>query len=129
MAAMKSLGKIGMAILLAGLLAGNAWADRRYHHHHPHSSVRLGFYFGDPWLYPPFYSYPPFGPRVYMPGPVIVSPPPIYIEQAPVVVPAPAPVATPEPGYWYYCDEAKGYYPYIRECPGGWHKVLPQPRQ
>jgi hypothetical protein len=30
------------------------------------------------------------------------------------------------PSYWYYCETAKAYYPYVRECPGGWLTVLPQ---
>jgi hypothetical protein len=29
--------------------------------------------------------------------------------------------------YWYYCEEARAYYPYVRECPGGWMTVVPQP--
>jgi FKBP-type peptidyl-prolyl cis-trans isomerase FkpA len=28
--------------------------------------------------------------------------------------------------FWYYCDDAKAYYPYVRECPSGWQKVVPQ---
>jgi hypothetical protein len=31
--------------------------------------------------------------------------------------------------YWYFCKSAKGYYPYIKECPEGWQKVLPQPEK
>lgn len=128
---MKLFRKLRWAGLLVLVLAGSAWADRPYHHH-PYGGVRLGVYIGDPWFYPPLYPYPPFppwGPRIYVPAPVIVSPPPVYIEQRPPVAVAPAAPATPEPGYWYYCDAAKGYYPYIKECPGGWQKVAPQPAQ
>ena len=28
--------------------------------------------------------------------------------------------------FWYYCNDAKAYYPYVRECPSGWQKVVPQ---
>ena len=28
---------------------------------------------------------------------------------------------------WYYCEDPKGYYPYIRECPTGWQRVSPVP--
>lgn len=111
-------------MLLSGLLAGNAWADR---HRHPRSSVQFGVYVGTPWLYPPYpyYSYP--WPRVYMPpvvwpAPVVVTPPPVYIEQQQAV-----PVL--EPGYWYYCNEAQAYYPYVKQCPGSWQKVSPRPAQ
>src|SRR6266850_835022 len=24
---------------------------------------------------------------------------------------------------WYYCNDAKAYYPYVRECPSGWRQV------
>ena len=27
---------------------------------------------------------------------------------------------------WYYCNDAKAYYPYVRECPSGWKQVVPQ---
>jgi hypothetical protein len=29
--------------------------------------------------------------------------------------------------YWYFCPSANGYYPYVKECPGGWQQVMPQP--
>jgi hypothetical protein len=28
---------------------------------------------------------------------------------------------------WYFCPSANGYYPYIRQCPGGWQRVSPTP--
>ncbi|PYN51000.1 MAG: peptidylprolyl isomerase [Candidatus Rokuibacteriota bacterium] len=27
---------------------------------------------------------------------------------------------------WYYCNDAKAYYPYVRECRSGWLRVVPQ---
>lgn len=27
----------------------------------------------------------------------------------------------------YYCEEAKAYYPYVQQCPGGWRQVTPTP--
>jgi hypothetical protein len=52
-----------------------------------------------------------------------------------VVVPAQQPVyiergdggATPEsdPHHSYYCHNPDGYYPYVKQCPGGWQKVSP----
>lgn len=122
---MKAIGKFMALALVAALFAGNALADRP--HRHPHTSVRLGFYFGDPWFYPPYPPYPPYWPRVYMPAPIVVTPPapPVYIEQQP----APPGSVPLEPGYWYYCEEAKAYYPYVKQCPGGWLRVAPQPPQ
>jgi len=40
---------------------------------------------------------------------------------------APAPSAPPPAQYWYYCDAAKGYYPYVPSCPAGWRMVPASP--
>ncbi|MGB9494885.1 MAG: hypothetical protein WCA83_08785 [Azonexus sp.] len=128
----KKLLFVLVALLVAG--AGNAWADRRVY-----GSVGVyvgpGAYWGPgyarPYYYPRPYGYP--GPYLYSdpyytPAPVVVVPsaPPVYIEQQGAVV-APAPDADRQ--YWYYCSSSKKYYPYAKECPGGWQKVLPQPAQ
>jgi hypothetical protein len=57
--------------------------------------------------------------------------PPVVIQQQPQeYVHQPAPAAQPEQqSYWYYCSEAKAYYPYVKKCPGGWMKVVPTPAQ
>jgi hypothetical protein len=39
-----------------------------------------------------------------------------YIQQAP---------APPAQAYWYYCANAGAYYPYVKDCPGGWMQVVP----
>ena len=57
----------------------------------------LGAY-GRPYWEP--YPYPP----------VVMAPPPRSMSN-----PAPLP-----PQYWYYCDAAQAYYPYVQECPGEW---------
>jgi hypothetical protein len=53
-----------------------------------------------------------------------------YYQAAPVIVQQPPAVyAQPEPqqdNYWYYCPNPQGYYPYIKSCPGGWMKVVPE---
>jgi hypothetical protein len=64
---------------------------------------RYGWWWAGPdyWYWypaPVYYGYPP---------------PPAYI--AP---PGPAPHPT-----WYYCDSAKGYYPYVRSCACVWRAV------
>lgn len=118
-----------MALTLGALASAPAMARRG------HASV--GVFIGPGW-YPPYYRYPPYyySPYYYSPyynspyyyppyyAPVVVAPP-TYIEQG--VVQAPAPTAVPAPGYWYYCSTSAAYYPYVRECPGGWQQVAPQP--
>lgn len=43
--------------------------------------------------------------------------------------PAPAPQALPQqPGYWYYCTEPAGYYPYVNTCSRPWIAVQPAAR-
>lgn len=29
------------------------------------------------------------------------------------------------PGYWYYCDNSRQYYPYVSTCARGWRAVTP----
>ncbi len=73
------------------------------------------------WAYASPYYYP-FPAYYYPPAPYY---PPTYIEQG---VQAPEPQRQLAPAYWYYCPDAKAYYPYVRECPGGWQQVAPQPQ-
>ena len=68
-----------------------------------------------PYYYPPAYAYPPVYPPPY--AAPIVTEPQSYIQEAPVQQ-APS-------SYWYYCEGAKAYYPYVKECPGGWLTVVP----
>jgi hypothetical protein len=109
---------IGLAIAAAGVLgAGSAFAW----HHGPR--VVLGFNVGPYWgpYWGPPYYYP--GP-VYYPAPVVVSPPApsVYVERNDQAQ-APA----PQTSYWYYCDASRAYYPYVKDCPGGWRAVAPTP--
>lgn len=67
---------------------------------------------------------PVFGPTLWGPG--FYSPPrTVIIERSPNVYLQ----AAPEAGSasWYYCKNAKAYYPYVKQCPGGWTKVDPTP--
>jgi hypothetical protein len=71
-----------------------------------------------PWYYPgPYYtSYPTV-------VEVVPSAPTAYVEQ-----PYPAQSAAPDTGaWWYYCNESKTYYPYVRECASPWQRVAPTP--
>jgi hypothetical protein len=86
--------------------------------HRTSVSVGVGFGFGYPFWGP--WGYP--APYYYYPVPVAVPAQPVtYIEQR-----ASAP-ASDRGAWWYYCDAAKGYYPYVRECPTGWQRVSPVP--
>jgi hypothetical protein len=93
-----------------------------YGHRGNYGHSSFGFYFGAPFYSYPYYSYPyqyPF----YFPPAVVTVPatPPVYIQQSP-------PAAQQYPsGYWYYCNNPEGYYPYIKECPNGWQQVDPIP--
>ncbi|HET7362598.1 MAG TPA: hypothetical protein VFJ70_03400 [Burkholderiales bacterium] len=105
---------IGLALAAAGVLgAGSAFA---WGHH---SHVVLGFNFGPFWgpYWGPAYYYPA---PLYYPAPVAVSPPAPaqYVERSD------QPLSS---GYWYYCDASRAYYPYVKECPGGWKAVPPSP--
>jgi hypothetical protein len=62
-----------------------------------------------PWWGP--YPYP------YYSAPVVVErEPTLYLEPQ-----------AQEQHYWYFCNNPKGYYPYVKTCPDGWMKVVPTP--
>lgn len=118
---MKS-SKWAIALLVLALAAGSgsAWADYgrynhgRHHHGHNRGDVYLGLAVGSVlgawWYAMPRHNYQT----------VVVEreTAPVYIER---------PIAPPPPAaYWYYCEAARGYYPYIAQCPGGWMRVVPQ---
>ncbi len=102
--------KIGLSVLIclfaAGLMVGGAQAE--WHGHH------RGWGPGIYWRVPIVVG-PPLYPYGYYPAP------PVVVQQAPVYVQP----QQEEPYYWYYCENPKGYYPYIQNCPGGWMKVVP----
>ncbi len=81
-----------------------------------HGYVRGGVWIGPGWWGPVYpYPYPYY------------AVPPVVVQQQPQ---PPAEYVAPEPqtpGYWYFCQEPKGYYPYVKQCPGGWEKVVPPP--
>jgi hypothetical protein len=108
------------ALVLGTVGSSDAWGGR------PRVGVGVfvgpGFWWGRPawgpwWGYPcyypyyPAYVYPP--PAYYTPSVVAPATPPAYVQQE------------PPPYYWYYCQASQAYYPYVRECPAGWMKVVP----
>jgi len=87
------------------------WGGRHWSGHR-HGHTGFHFYWGapiviGPWWYP-YFDYPRYPARV-------APDPPVYVQ------PEPQPV-----DYWYYCQEPQGYYPYVKNCPGGWMKVVPE---
>lgn len=61
-----------------------------------------------PYPYPYPYYYPYYAPpSAYAPSP-------------------PTPIA-PQAQSWYYCDNPKGYYPYVNSCRSGWRQVPAHP--
>ncbi len=94
-----------------GLWRSGAW-HRSWH------DGRYGWWWiaGGEWFFYPQPVYPYPDPNSYVPLPaVVVQPPP------------PEPLAPQPQQYWYYCDAAQGYYPYVTNCPGGWRAVPATP--
>ncbi|MFZ2627409.1 MAG: hypothetical protein WAX67_00840 [Rugosibacter sp.] len=127
---MKSLKLLFALAVLSLAPMGSAWADGHGHgswggdhdHHgwggHSHIGIGIGIGPWAPWYYPPPIYYPP---AYYYPRTVVIEQPapPVYVEQADE-----APAQT---NYWYYCSRSKAYYPYVKDCPAGWQRVVPQP--
>jgi hypothetical protein len=89
-----------------------------------HPGFRPNGYLAQYW-----YPYGPYGP--YAPYPYYSGPPPsaYYPPPAPAPQTQPAPEASgaPPPQYWYYCDNPKGYYPKVQNCPTAWRQVAAPP--
>jgi len=84
---------------------GGHHTNWRHHGYGPRSYWRTTVVLG---------SWYPYG--YCAPGPVVVQQqPPVYVQQE-----------QEEPQYWYYCQESQAYYPYVKSCPGGWMKVVPE---
>jgi hypothetical protein len=90
-------------------------------------------HFGVPWpgYYwgPRYYYGPPYYDGYYGPPPAVIierQNPPQYIERSDVEGTPPAPQDQAQ-NWWYWCDASKKYYPYAKECPGGFQRVPAQP--
>jgi hypothetical protein len=120
---MKTLVKaISTSVLIVAGIVVSGTALAQHHGGHSHFSFSFGVPLFGPAYYPyyaPPYYYPPYYPPAAMP-----ASPPVYVEQG-STQPAPAPGPSSD-GWWYYCAESKTYYPYVKECPGGWQRVSPQ---
>ena len=135
----------GLLLLAVTSVSSLALADRGGYGHGYRSGYRggshVGIYIGAPAIgfgvpfyggYPGYgygYGYGGFGPYApygyYGPSTTIITapaPPPVYVEQNSTVPNGPA-----SDGYWYYCHNPDGYYPYIRQCAENWERVTSQP--
>lgn len=143
---MKKISVACLVVILAGTIAGNAaWARGGGGHgggghfggghngghfggYHGGGGFGSGFYgfglgYGVGSYYGGFTPYGRYGGFYGYPPTVITVPttPPVYIQQ-------PSPVTQQyQSGYWYYCSNPEGYYPYIKECLNTWQQVAPRP--
>ena len=127
---------IGFSILVAVVLStfpNVVFADHRGYGGWRHDGGAPWWWIVPPLVYIstlPAYSYPDPQPVIVQPAPpttVVIQPP---MQVAPPVVadlPSQAMAAPMPPQYWYYCDAAKGYYPYVASCPSGWRAVPTTP--
>ena len=102
-----------------------------YSHHHHHSWYRP-YYGVAPVYYGPVYTR-----NIVYPAPVEVrtiytQPVTTYSTSSYSIEPAPTVIYRDEirtappitaPNEWLYCREPDGFYPAIKQCPGGWQKV------
>ncbi|HEX9078316.1 MAG TPA: hypothetical protein VF795_01930 [Desulfuromonadaceae bacterium] len=104
---------VGISLAVMVLLLGSVAASEA----HFRGDIWIGPGWGPGWWGPGWWG-PPYPYPYYTQPPVIVQQPPdIYMEQP----------QSEEPSYWYYCPNPKGYYPYVKQCPNGWMKVVPSP--
>jgi hypothetical protein len=107
---------------------GHGYGGGHWGHHYggfyggPAFRFYVGPGFGWPY-YSPYYA-PYYSPYYGYPPAVTIAPqaPTVYIQRGDMQS-APQPQAN----YWHYCQNPEGYYPYVKECPGGWQQVAPQP--
>ena len=123
---MKLISRTLVAVLiLLSVGAGVVQAD------HGHGGGHGGGYYrGWDWL-PFWFGVTAIATLPYYLGPR--NPPQTVVIQQPVreveyvqPPPPPPPAQTVVQQYWYYCQNPMGYYPYVKECPNGWMKVVPK---
>lgn len=72
---------------------------------------------------PPAHRQAPPPPKAHQPAP----PPPAAHRPAPPPPAAYRPQPKPHKHFRSWCDHPKGYYPEVRHCPSGWHKIPDHP--
>jgi hypothetical protein len=109
---------LSVAVLLGISASGEAHGRRFRGHFVPRHHVFVG---GAVFVGPNFWAPYPYWRDPWYP---VYAPPPVVIEKAEpqTYVQQPA-----QQTYWYFCPDAKAYYPYVQQCPQGWLKVVPEP--
>lgn len=108
-----------LVVLVVGSVSGtDAHARRSGHGSRGGVSVWLGPVWVPGWWGPHYY------PSYYYP--YYRTEPPMVMQQPEVNI-QPAPEAEEQQIFWYYCKDPQGYYPYVKQCPSGWMKVVPSP--
>ena len=109
-----------LILILGTVLPSYAWRTG-YAHPVGHGRVVVGggIFIGPGWWGPRWGGASWWGPSY----PYYLSPPVVIEQQPPIYVQPEA--QTHQPYYWYYCQNPQGYYPYVKNCPGGWMKVVP----
>ena len=78
-----------------------------------------------------YYTALPGGAGYSVVAPPAGAEPTTAVSPAPPPPPAggavPGPGTQPQAGVWYYCESARGYYPYVQECREGWKAVPATP--
>lgn len=92
------------------------WGYRGYYPYWGFYGGYYPYYWGFPaagWPYAGYGGWPYAGSSYYYP-PTVTETAPAYNDPG-----------QQQPYYWYFCEDPKGYYPYVKSCPGGWIPVLP----
>ena len=121
---MKNLARVIITViivLLVGLMAGSNAEARGGGHGGGHGPrIGVGLWLGPGWW--PGWGWPNYYPSYYPYYPaeqtIVIQQPEVYEQPAPRIE---------QPIYWYFCKEPQGYYPYVKQCPSGWMKVVPTP--
>lgn len=114
---MKTLARIIIAVMVVLLVSASSAEARRGGHGGHGPRVGIGLWVGPGWGWP--YYYPSYYYPYYPPDPpIVIQQPEVYVQPAP---------QEEQPLYWYFCKEPQGYYPYVKQCPTGWMKVVPTP--
>lgn len=87
-----------------GKFRSDRFRGRHFDHGRKFHDGRFRFHPGFGVVIAPFRSfyYDPYYPGYYYPPPTL------------------------PPGYWYYCYDPPGYYPYVQQCWSGWQQVFPR---
>ncbi len=99
--------KVLLVSAVFSLLAMSAMPAQAHGHGHGHFAGSI--WLGPGWWGPPAYSY-------YSP---------VVVERQGIS--DAVQLQEEQPYYWYFCPDAKNYYPYVKKCPKGWLKVVPPP--